>query len=240
MSKRPPRASKPKRGTSDLSRIFKPVEHAVLSRYLKLPKLLPEWAVEINLEEFPREDWDEASQGIAPLGDIDDFNVLENAVARIALSPVQCELPQWAAYDSKLTILGRTIREFPERDATSRPLLLFGINWATSGPGFSWPEDYYVTWIPHYDRYIVTGSSDSCDVHGFEDIAIDSFKGSQGKGDDSETIKEIITGYWAEKSEVQMAWEDYWRCGAVDSETAWQWRGEVWPEGENADQESGS
>jgi hypothetical protein len=236
MSNRLPKPTRVHRNPPDLARIFKPVEHALLAKYLGLPELLPEWAKGSNLEEFPVEDWDEAEAGIAPLGSVDDHNVLENAVARIALAPVQNELPQWAVYDGDQTILGRTIREFPDRDAMSRPLLLFGINWATSGPGFSWPQDYYVTWIPHYDRYIVTASSDSDDVNGFEDITIGFFQARAAKGADHEAIKEIITGFWSETSEVQMAWEDYWRSGAVDHETAWKWRNEVWsPEEDKGD-----
>ena len=228
MTNRLPKPANPKRTSSDPVRIFKSVEHAALARYLSLPELLPEWAEEIDLDEFPVEGWDEVTRGIAPLGPIDEDNVLENTVARIVLAPVQHELPQWAAFDSDRTILARTIREFPDRDATSRPLLLFGINWATSGPGCSWPQDYYVTWIPHYDRYIVTASSDSDAVNGFEDIAIGFFEGASGKGDDREAIKSIITGFWSESSELQAAWEDYWRRGAVDNETALKWRDEVW------------
>jgi hypothetical protein len=35
------------------------------------------------------------------------------------------------------------------KDARLRfnPKLLFSINWATSGPGFEWPEAYYVTYV---------------------------------------------------------------------------------------------
>ena len=228
MRNRLPKPTESRIASTDYARIFKPNEHALLAEYLKLPTPLPDWAKGVDLGKFPLEDWDESEGGIAPLGPIGDHNVLENAVARIALAPIQEQLPQWAAYDSSQIILARTIRDCPERDATSRPLLLFGINWATSGPGFSWPEDYYVTWIPYYDRYIVTASSDSKDVHGYEDIALGFFKGSSEKQEDSETIKSIIIGYWSETSDVQMAWEDYWRAGAVDSENAWQWRGEVW------------
>jgi hypothetical protein len=225
------------RGSSEHARIFKPVEHALLAEYFRMPGLLPEWAGGVDLGEFPLDDWDESEGGIAPLGSVGDRNVLENAVARIALAPIQEQLPQWAAYDSQQVIPARTIRQCPERDATSRPLLLFGINWATSGPGFSWPEEYHVTWIPHYDRYIVTASSDSKDVHGFEDIALGFFRGSPVKGGDRKTIKSIITGYWTETSDVQMAWEEYWNHGAISNETAWKWRGDVWSEnGEDEDE----
>ena len=40
------------------------------------------------------------------------------------------------------------------------PKLLFSINWATSGPGFEWPEAYYVTYIPGLEKYVFTASRD--------------------------------------------------------------------------------
>jgi hypothetical protein len=238
MRNRLPKPTESRSGSTDHARIFKPVEHAILAEFFVLPELLPDWAKGVGLGKFPLEDWDETLQGIAPLGPIHDHNVLENAVARIALAPIQGQLPQWAAYDSNHTIFARTVREFPERDATSHPLLLFGINWATSGPGFSWPEDYYVTWIPHYDRYVVTASSDSKDVHGFEDIALGFFQGGAGEGNDRERIESIITGYWTGGSDVQSSWEDIWKEGAIDEVTALRWRKEVWhAEEENENEE---
>ena len=52
--------------TEDLSQIFKPVEHAVLARVLRCKNLLPDWAGHIDLSEFPKTDWNEAKDGIAP------------------------------------------------------------------------------------------------------------------------------------------------------------------------------
>jgi len=217
--------------TDDIARIFKPVEHAILSKFLSLPKLLPEWAKEIDLQEFPVGDWDEAVQGIAPLGPIEDRNVLENAAARIALAPIQDRLPQWAAYNlSYKPVFGRTLRPFPVRKATSRPLLLFAINWATSGPGFDWPEHYHVTWIPYYNEYLVTASSDSKDVHGFEDIALGSFTPSSKRGADRESIAKIITWHWGDlySNGQETPWESLWRGGAIGHELAEKLRDQVW------------
>lgn len=217
--------------TRDIARIFKPVEHAILSRFLRLPNLIPEWAKEIDLQEFPVGDWDEAVQGIAPLGPIEDHNVLENAAARIALAPIQDRLPQWAACNlSYKPVFGRTLRPFPVRKATSRPLLLFAINWATSGPGFDWPEQYHVTWIPYYNEYLVTASSDSKDVHGFEDIALGSFTPSSKRGADKKSIAEIITWHWGDLHSrgQETPWESLWRGGAIGHDLAEKLRDQVW------------
>lgn len=217
--------------TGDIARIFKPVEHAILSKFLRLSNLLPEWAKEIDLAEFPAKGWDEAVQGIAPLGAIEDHNVLENAVARIALAPIQDRLPQWAAYNLNYKpVFGRTLRPFPVRKATSRPLLLFAINWATSGPGFDWPEHYHVTWIPYYNEYLVTASSDSKVVHGFEDIALGSFTPSSKRGADKESIAGIISWYWGDlySNGQETPWESLWRGGAIGHDFAEKWRDGVW------------
>ena len=49
------------------------------------------------------------------------------------------------------------------------PELLFCVNWADSAPGISWPEAYYVTFIPGLDHYVVTASRDSRDLFGCTD-----------------------------------------------------------------------
>ena len=235
----------------DISRIYKPVEHAVLASFLGLPKLLPEWAREIKLDDFPKEGWDEVKDGIAPLRRVDDLNVLENTAARIALAPIQDRLPQWACFNlSYKPLFGRTLRPFPLRKANSQPLLLFGINWATSGPCCDWPEHYHVTWIPHYDRYLVTASSDSKAVHGFEDIALGSFAPSSKRGADRKSIGSIISWHWGDlySRGQEFPWESLWRAGAIGHELPFKWRDEIWPpemekdpdEGQNQDEESES
>jgi len=55
------------------------------------------------------------------------------------------------------------------------PQYLLTINWADSGPGFSWPVAYHVTWVPICDEYVVTQSADSPDAFGYCDFAIGYF-----------------------------------------------------------------
>jgi hypothetical protein len=40
------------------------------------------------------------------------------------------------------------------------PQLVCTINWADSGPGFSWPESYHVTYLPGFDKFVITASTD--------------------------------------------------------------------------------
>jgi hypothetical protein len=219
----------------DLAKIFKPVEHAVLAEVLGRPELLPDWAKHIDLNEFPKAGWDEAVDGIAPTKSIQkDTRALGNAAARIALATIQHQLPQWGSFTPGQGIsYARTLRRFPVRKVNSQPLFLFSINWADSGPGFSWPESYHVTWIPYYDRFLVTASSDSKDLFDFEDLELGSFAGSSEPGVDLREIRDIITGFWQEhQSNDFEAWEGVSKVGVIKGGTARAWRSRVW--GKNA------
>ena len=99
--------------------------------------------------------------------------------AYIVLENVEKRLPTWAGFvgDGEF-VLARPYRDLanePDRRILLQPRLLFEINWADSGPGFSWPVAYYVTWLPYYDRFVVTASADSPDAFGYCDFALGSF-----------------------------------------------------------------
>ena len=100
---------------------------------------------------------------------------LRNAVARIALAPVRLSLPRWASvsegevYHTRQNDLDSKL---PQRGFRSQPVLALSLNWANSGPGFSWPLDYYVAWLPFYEEYVVTVSYDDPVVEGYLDLAI--------------------------------------------------------------------
>ena len=101
---------------------------------------------------------------------------LQIAVAQILLHHVQDSLPQWAAItkDGELVTNRRRHRRHKEARLNFNPQLLFSINWATSGPGFEWPEAYYVTYVPGLEKYVFTASRDGDDAWGCEDHAIGS------------------------------------------------------------------
>src|SRR5215813_5691464 len=87
---------------------------------------------------------------------------LQIAVAQILLHHVQDRLPQWAAITSDGELVTNRRRHARHKDARLQfnPRLLFEINWATSGPGYEWPEAYHVTSVPGFEKYISTASRD--------------------------------------------------------------------------------
>ena len=71
---------------------------------------------------------------------------LEVAVAQILLSRIQDSLPQWSAMrDDELVVNRKEHKRHKDARLNFTPKLICTINWADSGPGFSWPEAYYVT-----------------------------------------------------------------------------------------------
>jgi len=98
------------------------------------------------------------------------------AVAQILLERVQDRLPQWGVLTDDGVQLARPILDRrAERKVELWPRHLLTINWADSGPGFSWPVSYYATYVPGFDLTVVTGSADCPDAFGFCDVAIGSF-----------------------------------------------------------------
>ena len=151
---------------------------------------------------------------------------LPNAVARIALSGAQGRLPQWAAVSAAGDVqLGRQRWQRSPQAVSLMPRFLFMINWADSGPGFSWPEAYNVTSLPGFQRSVVTASADSTDAHGYTDFAIGWFPDSE---DWRAGCKRVITGWWRSMLDFQEPWEYLFNAGAVDEEEAYAWREEVW------------
>ena len=73
------------------------------------------------------------------------------------------------------------------------PQLICTINWADSGPGFSWPESYHVTYLPGFDKFVVTASRDGPDAWGCDDHAIGVANGGLSPVD---AAKEVVTEFW--------------------------------------------
>jgi hypothetical protein len=88
-------------------------------------------------------------------------------------------LPAWSALRADGSFLrARTYRDdgkIRNRKVFVAAKEMFTINWADSGPGFSWPVAYYVTWLPCYRRSVVSASADCSDGFEYNDFAIGSF-----------------------------------------------------------------
>jgi len=164
---------------------------------------------------------------------------LQIAVARVLLSPIQASLPQWAAVrESGEVLLNRKeIQRHPQAvRLTLEPQLVCCINWADSGPGYSWPESYHVTYIPGLEKFIVTSSRDGADAFGCADHALGW--GSVAEGE-LLVAKRIIQGFWEHQRNEwdQERWAYLFDDGLIDSATADAWAEEIWPQDNAPDEE---
>jgi hypothetical protein len=81
---------------------------------------------------------------------------------------------------------------------------------------------YYISWIPYYERYVVTVSYDSPEVEGYLDLAIGYL--AEGASVEKE-LKSVIIRHWDRDSMYLQGWE-----GVIDSgivKDPWAWREEV-------------
>jgi hypothetical protein len=212
----------------NLRSFYSPSERAILAHYLGRPDPHPEDLAGIDpTAPVDPDAWNEATGGIVPRAgsfESDDL-IVENAVARICLEAVQFRLPQWAAVSGGRVTLGR---RHPKR-RTRRRLLsrsLLTINWADSGPGFSWPEEYRITCLPGYDTAIITASNDCPDVRGYCDVAIGWFEPTD---DEMDGVGRCITDWWSSlKCDGQERWAYLFEPGEVGEARAEAWADEVW------------
>jgi hypothetical protein len=107
----------------------------------------------------------------------DLYTRLDAWVGAFATRDVQSRLPNWGVVqrDGTLTLARKVDRRRRSKFVAGLSRFLFEINWADSGPGFSWPAAYSVTWLPGFDRHVVTYSADSPDALGYFDFALGSF-----------------------------------------------------------------
>ena len=213
---------------------YHPLEHAYLCDYLGLER--PDCAKGLNphapAERDEALDHDEyVSDGIFRLRPACDggYNTwtVPNAIARMALNHHQRQLPQWGYCSGDSFVKARHYEGRSLRRAAFEPEFLLMINYADSGPGFSWPETYHAVLFPHYDVYVVTASQDSPDVHGYVDEAIGFFPRDM---DILEGVKPILCKTWPGEMEPEpdYAWQNVWSEGLIDAETACAWRAEVY------------
>ena len=158
----------------------------------------------------------------------DDGLNLANAVARLGLDKIQHRLPQWYSATKYTETYGRTIRKRKRRAVELFPVYLFTINWADSGPGFSWPEAYHMIRFPGFNRLVVTASQDSPDAYGVEDMAVGWLPDNLLK---MEAAEQIIIGYWIrQRNQGQERWAYLFDEGLISVSEAELWADEVWPE----------
>lgn len=206
---------------NELQDCYTDIERAFLCDYFGIKR--PEHLVGVDVYQPVR-------QGVyVKPGQYSSEYDLANAVARLALARIQDELPAWAGVNEQGEYFSARTYTRSELAAVSfHPQHLFTINWADSGPGFSWPEAYYLVWLPVFERYVVTASQDSPDCYGFEDIAI----GWQFFDDDRVGVaRDIILANWGSvhKPNNEDGWAYLFASGVVSESEAEEWREEIWP-----------
>ncbi len=108
---------------------------------------------------------------------------------------------------------------------TLEPQLVCCINWADSGPGYSWPESYHVT-----------SPRDGADAFGCADHALGWGSAAEGE---LLVAKRIIQGFWEHQRNEwdQERWAYLFDEGLVNETTANSWAEEVWPQDNAPDEE---
>ena len=156
------------------------------------------------------------------------YKVIDAWVGSFAVRHIQDRLPNCGiSYREGEIILTRTRRKVRSQKVMGLVRHLFGINWADSGPGFSWPADYNLVWFPGYERFVLTYSADSPDALGYCDLAIGSIAPS---ADWKESVHQLLVADWGKQwwFNEQAPWQALLAAGSVSEEEALRWRKEAW------------
>jgi hypothetical protein len=153
-----------------------------------------------------------------------------NALARMIFSGFEDQLPTFVWSRAGIVFTTRPGREQKRFD----PQRLFCINWATSGPGFSWPEAYYLCWMPVFERWVLVSARDSPEVDGYCDRLVGHFVDCDEPMGEAE---QVIEQHWLSlQAFEQQRFEELMDCGtAIDANAI---ADRVWEEYEDdADEE---
>lgn len=160
------------------------------------------------------------------------YRRLDIAAGKIIASYIDVRtLPNWTFHDTQEG--WTTFREHARGKGVQRHLLnsreLLTINWASSGLGLGWPEQYRVSWLPTPGRFVVTGSFETDEERGYADIAIGHFPIPDGPVMDK--VRPIILREWrlVKGALMQPPWESVVSSGLVSEEQALAWCRLVWP-----------
>lgn len=106
--------------------------------------------------------------------------------------------------------------------------VLLAINWADSGPGFAWPEQYRVTRLVKEARWIVTASVDTDELYGCQHFALGHFKCEMHSV--ARKGMQIIANHWRlvrENCETP-PWQGILDPGLIGSDVAARARTKIW------------
>jgi hypothetical protein len=175
---------------------------------------------------------DEIFDGWNIPSEIPDYRRIDIAVAQILLERILDDLPNWTALAGDRFVIARGNFDRPARRKIELwPRHLLTINWADSGPGFSWPVAYKATYLPVFDRTVVTASADCPESFGgVSDVAIGAFGSASSVLEGSRRI--IISNWMNEwREHNQDRWVYLFDTGIVSKAEADAWADEVWGDG---------
>jgi hypothetical protein len=208
--------------------IFTPVESVVLNAWFARTDTQP---VRDRAEPPPGSDVDRA---LVELGYVetpgDLYTRSDAAVGGILLEAMEHRLPQWMGRNRDGEVAMARKYSDPAKHAERTVKLtaqsLLTINWG-GGPGNSWPESYKLVWVPVFERFVVTSSSDSPEGFGYCDFALGAFTLDTSPLDGA---RNLIAQNWAtQRSWEQERWESVFTHGLVSMELAHQWADVIWP-----------
>jgi hypothetical protein len=164
---------------------------------------------------------------------LDEWNIPEEvyrhertgaAVAQILLERIQDRLPDCASpTGSARPVFDRRAH----RKVELWPRHILTINWADSAPGVSWPVAYKATYVPGFDRTVVTASADCTEIFGVCDVAIGAFGPEVSILQGSRDI--IVSDWsWQRAEWDQQRWVYLFDTGLVSEAEARTWADEVW------------
>ena len=211
--------------TTHQTPLYTEIEHTILSNYLGVPTLATAESVD-PLCFLDQQDTGGITLTSTEYGDQESY-MESNAVARIGLHAIQTRLRAFLSWDENGSCFARTHDPKRHSKLAIKPQHLLEINWADSGPGFSWPEQYNLCFLPLYDLYIVTGSQDSPDVYGYCDVTIGHFEApvSELKA----KAASFIQKWWKGQAENgQDRWQEVWCTGLFTEADAEAWADKIW------------
>lgn len=195
--------------------LYSPNEQALLEAWFagRQPTLAQEtWLAQQGFEDQPCE----------------PYTRLDAWVGAFAVRDIQERLPNTGIVSEDSVILTRPInRNRRSKKVAGAARFLFQINWADTAPGYSWPVDFHLVWLPEFDRWLLIDSADSPDARGYCDFAL----GSIGPEEDwRAAVRGILVDDWRYQFNQwdQAPWAYVWRPGLVTTDEAMAWRAEAW------------